>query len=201
MHTRRLVTFLLGIWIFGTLFVAYISNASLNITRAINENPNEAASSLIEPAGSDRVNTLTRYTTAEIQRAMVESWEWVQVGIGLAIVCTMPFALRMKWLYFTGAVIMWLIVICQRWLLTPEMLGIGRMLDFAGGNLWTQDALWKERRTLRLLDNLYLALDGTKLLLALTITGGLIIFRRKAAYKKLERVDSVDHTDHSHVNR
>jgi hypothetical protein len=209
MHTRRLVAFLLGVWLGGILFVAYITNANTSTTRNILENPPEGPRRLMEISGIERVNTLLNYNTAEVNRELTESWEWFQLAIGLALVLTLPFAMRLKWLYLVAAVLMFLISIGQRFLLTPQMTGLGRILDMAGGTLWTQDEWWKVRRSVRTLQELYTACEIVKVLIGTGLTLALLIFRRKAAFKSRaerrtsssEKIDTVDDSDYSHVDR
>ena len=207
MRTRRLVAFLLGVWLGGMLFVAYTTNANTSTTKTILESPGEGPRRLIELSGRERAMTLLQYNTAEMNRSLIEFWEWVQVGLGLAVVCTLPFAMRLKWLYLIAAVLMFLIAISQRGLLTPQIIGLGRMLDMAGGTVWTQDELWKERRSLHTLQQLYLAGDIVMAAIGLGLTAALLIFRRKGAYKSRverrssEKVDRVDDSDYSHVDR
>ena len=77
----------------------------------------------------------------------------------------------------------------------------------AGGDAWTPDALWKERRSLYTLEMLYLAGEFIKTLIGLGMIGALLIFRQKVASNsrtnRRRRVggDSVDDPDYSHVDR
>ena len=207
MHTRRLVAFILGVWLGGMLIVAYTTSANSSTTKTILESAPEGPRRLLELTGPERASTLLTYNTAEINRSITESWEWIQLAMGLALVSTLPFALRLKWLYLVGAVVMFAIVIAQRSLITPEVIGLGRMLDMAGGTVWTQDELWKERRSLHTLQQLYLACDFTKASIGLALTGALLIFRRKTALKtrtdkrNSEKVDAINNPDYSHVDR
>ncbi|HEY3742522.1 MAG TPA: hypothetical protein VGL53_21885 [Bryobacteraceae bacterium] len=183
MHTRRLVAFLLGVWLGGMLFVAYTTSANMSTTKTILESSPEAPRRLIELSGSQRVATILNYNTAEINRSLTESWEWLQLLIGFGVVCALPFAMRLKWIYLIAAVVMFLIAIAQRALLTPEIIGVGRLLDMAGGTVWTQDELWKERRSLHTLQQLYFSGEVVKAMIGLGLTGALLIFRRKTVYK------------------
>ena len=206
MHTRRLVAFLLGVWLGGMLFVAYTSNATSSTTKNTLENAPGGPRQLIELSGRERAHTLLRYNSAEINRTIIESWEWLQLGIGLVVVCTLPFAMRLKWGYLVAAILMVLISFAQRSLLTPQITGLGRMLDMAGGTVWTQDALWKERSSLRTLQQLYWYGDVVKALIGLGLTSALLIFRGKSAIKarsgrRLEKVDAIDDANYSHVDR
>ena len=205
MHTRRLVAFLLGAWLGGILFVTYTAYANSYTTKGIIEHPTEAPRRLTELSGSDRVASLLRYQTAELNRSMIESWEWMQLALGLAVIITLPFAMRLKWAYVLAAIVMFGIVLAQRTLLTPEMIGVGRLLDMAGGNAWTQDDLWKERQSMHTLEQLYISLDAVKVLFGLSLTGALLIFRQKTSGKRttdrrLEKVNAVDDSDYSHIN-
>ena len=206
MHTRRLVTFLLGVWLGGMLFVAYITNATSSTTRNTLENAAEGPRRLIELSGRERAATLLKYNSAEINRSMTEAWEWLQLGLGIAVVCTLPFAMRLKWGYLIAAILMLIICFAQRILLTPQMTGVGRLLDMAGGTVWTQDALWKERGSLHMLQQLYGYGEIVKALIGLGLTAGLLIFRRKSVLKarsdkRQGKVDGVDDANYSHVDR
>jgi len=207
MHTRRFVAFLLGVWLGGMLFVAYTTSANSSTTKSILENAPEGPRRLIELSGLERSATLLNYNTAELNRTLIESWEWLQLAIGLGVVCTLPFAMRLKWTYLIAAVVMFIIAIAQRSLLTPQMIGLGRMLDMAGGTVWTQDELWKERRNLHTLEQLYFSGDIVKAMIGLGLTGALLIFRRKtslksrAAGRSSDKIDTVDDADYSHVDR
>ena len=130
MHTRRFVAFLLGVWLGGMVLVAYISHGNLSTTQGIVESGGEAARRHLEMSGRENSIPLLRHNTAEINRSMVQSWEWMQLGLALVVLSTLPFAMRLKWSHLIAAALMLLIVIAQRALLTPEMIGVGRLLDF-----------------------------------------------------------------------
>ena len=217
MHTRRLVAFLLGVWLGGMIFVAYITSANFTTTRNILENGGETPRRMIELSGRERATPLLMHNTAEINRSIIEFWEWLELGLGVAVVCTLPFAMRMNYGYLIPAVLMLIIVAAQRILLTPEMVGVGRMLDMAGGDAWTQDELWRERRSLHTLEMLYWSCEGMKAVVAIGLTAVLLIFRRKAAggaapssegggsvrrrrRSSREKSDAVDDADYSHVD-
>lgn len=206
MHTRRLVAFLLGVWLGGMLLVAYITNSNISTTRNMLENPAEGPRRMIELSGRERVLTLLNHNTSEINRSIVEFWEWVQIAVGVGIVCTLPFAMRLKWAYLIAAVLMFLTVIAQRIFLTPEMIGVGRIIDMAGGTVWTQDELWKERQSLHMLQQLYWAGEVGKVMIGIGLTAALLIFRKKDSYKSRSstrsgKVDAVDDPNYSHVDR
>ena len=154
MHTRRLVAFILGVWLGGMLLVAYTINANSSTTQNVLQSGGEAVRRTIELSGRERSILLLRHNTAEMNRSMLQSWEWMQLLLGLAVLATLPFAVRLQWGYVIAAGLMLLLVLAQRTLLTPEMIGMGRLTDMAGGNAWTQDELWKERRSLYTLGRL-----------------------------------------------
>ncbi len=215
MHTRRLVAFLLGVWLSGLLFVACTTNANFYTTKNILDNSGGGPRQLIELSGKDRATLLLNYAVAEMNRSLIESWEWVQLGLALALVGILPFALRLKWGYLIAAVIMLLISLADRTLLTPQMVGVGRLIDMAGGDAWTRDELWKERGSLYALQMLYWSGEIIKSLVGIGLTGALLMFRGKSTLKSGlgtvsgsgrrrrrsgEKMDSVDDPDYSHVN-
>ena len=206
MHTRRLVAFLLGVWLGGMLLAAYTVNANDSTTKSVLENRSEAVRRNIEISGKDRVTLLLTANTAEINRGLLQSWEWMQLVVGIGVVCVLPFAMRPKWVYLIAAALMVLIVLAQRVLLTPELIGVGRLIDMAGGNAWTRDELWKERQSFHTLTMLYWSFEGAKALIGIGLTAALLIFRQKTALKsrggrRRESADRVDDSDYSHVDR
>lgn len=205
MHTRRFVAFLLGVWLGGMALVAYISNGNSSTTQQIVESSGEAARRHLEMSGRENSIPLLRHNTAEINRSMVQSWEWMQLALGLAVLGTLPFALRLKWGHLIAAALMLLIVIAQRTLLTPEMIGVGRLLDFV--SLGAQEQLAKQRNTLSTLQMLYRAMEIAKGLIGLGLTGALLVFRQKSSLKlrggtrvRRENSDMINDADYGHVD-
>ena len=205
MHTRRFVAFLLGVWLGGMVFVAYTLSGNAATTQRIVESGGEGARRHLELSGREHSIPLLRHNTAEIDRSMVQSWEWMQLLLGFVVLCTLPFAMRLKWGYVIAAALMLLIVVAQRALLTPEMIGVGRLLDFVTPE--AQDQLAKQRNTYSTLRLLYWAVETGKGLIGLGLTGALLIFRQKSSLKsrggtrmRRENSDTIDDADYSHVD-
>ena len=205
MHTRRFVAFLLGVWLVGMVLVAYISHGNLSTTQGIVESGGEAARRHLEMSGRENSIPLLRHNTAEINRSMVQSWEWMQLGLGLVVLCTLPFAMRLQWSHLIAAALMLLIVIAQRALLTPEMIGVGRLLDFVSPG--AQEQLAKQRNTLSTLQMLYSALEIVKGSIGLGLTVVLLVFKQKSSLRarggtrvRRENSDTIDDADYSHVD-
>lgn len=203
MHTRRLVAFLLGVWLGGMLLVTWTTRLNNATVKTLLDSQAETPRRFVELSGRDRAAVLLRFNAAEANRSLIQFWELVQVGLGLAVLATLPFAMRLKWLYLIAAGFMFLIVIGQRTFLTPEMIGIGRLIDSV---VPAKDALAKQRSTFATLRQLYIAGEIFKAAIGIGLTGALLVFRQKGLFRsraerRSEKADRVDDSNYSHVDR
>jgi hypothetical protein len=202
MHIRRLVSVFLGSWLMGLFLVNYIAGTNVSTTKYVTENPPKAAQAAMTAAGPTNAAELMQYAASENNRSMVENWEWVQIVLGLALATSLPFALRLKWSYVAAASVMLIIVIGQKALITPHVIGLGRALDFTVPGA-APDEMQRQQSSLNTLQNLHIGLDIAKGLIGITLTGALLTFRLKSVSgaRLLKHTNIVDDPNHSHIDR
>ena len=202
MHIRRLVALFLGMWLFGLFLVNYISSTNISTTTYTTQNPPRSAQAAMTAAGPTNAAELMIYTANENNRSMTENWEWMQIALGFALTLSLPFALRLKWSYIIAAATMLILVIAQKALITPKIIGIGRLVDFTVAGA-APDDIQRERGSLGTLQYLNIAIDISKALIGVILTGALLTFRQKSASgtKRLKQANFVDDPDHRHIDR
>lgn len=143
--------------------------------------PRGAAEQIVR-MGRDEARTLLRFQVSEQNRWYFETWEKVQLALGLAL---LALTFRQGRLLFWLAAAMFALLMAERFYITPEIVRIGRLIDFAPQA--------PERRTFWMFHGAYSAIELAKLALGFFLSGRLIFFSRK--------LDVVDESDHRHIDR
>ena len=194
MHTRRLATFLLGAWFTGSLLMAFLAVHNFDGVERILEAPAPQAQQMVQTLGGYwQARSLLRYQVSELNRYYFAHWEWAQVLLGLTLAVTLLFATRGNWLAIGVCVFMLLLVLFQHFFILPDMLWIGRALDFAPDSPW--------RGHFVRLHVIYSAVEVVKLLLAFGLTTYLFAVRPKPHRRSLDEIDPIDKANHRHVDR
>ena len=216
MHTRRLASFILGAWLLGSLFMAFLATQSFkNVDRILNSPP-PAVAKYIEDVGMDVTRLLLRYQSSELNRFFFEAWGVVQLGIGAAFLaaCLLT-AHRSKFLIF-ASVGMILLVAYNTFYVLPTMVSLGRSFDFLPPTAAPQDrenfqdyhVMYSVGEVIKLLLGVALAARllfdryGWKQKLMPVVPGRNMHRRRRSTPKgkTADAVDPVDHAQDSHVN-
>jgi hypothetical protein len=130
MISRRIATFLLGLWIGGCVLVDLLALQTGHSAEQFLNGPGEA-SAFVEKAGKDDLATILRHVELEDTRAMLDAWEWAQLGLAAGIGTLMLFSDQRKRLGIAMLLVMSVITIGQAFLITPQWTDFGRELDFA----------------------------------------------------------------------
>jgi hypothetical protein len=196
MHTRRLAALLLGAWLAGSIFMSAVATGNFAAVDRLLASPAPAAKQYIRTLGVSQTRALLRYQVSEQNRRYFEQWELVQLGLGIALVLTVVFATNGSRLATGLSLGMLVIVVILHWLITPQVITLGSALDFLPPN-----APALERARFWRFHNAYTTLEVIKLLLGVALGFRLIVSRshRRALIPK--KVNSVNHSDHSPVNR
>ena len=200
MHTRRLITFLVGAWLGGMALVGVIATENFRTSDRIVDMPLGGAKKVLDKIGRDS-RALVRHEASEMNRAMFETSEWAQIALGASIIALVIFSRRqskervLATLVIAG--LMLTIVLIQRFLLTPEMMGTGRLLDFGEAA-----NVERERRIFGSLHIMYGAAEIVKGLIGLFYVGFLLKAsgRPAGSSRKSRQIDTIDDTDYSHVD-
>ncbi len=194
MHHGRVASFLLGAWLAGSVLMWGIASQSLGVVDEAMSSPPAGAGKLIQAIGSDNARALLRYSAGEQNRFLFEWWEFVEMGLAVALILTLVLGLKSRLLagLTTG---MLLLVLFAHFRVTVELAWLGRSIEFVhtAGEALERDQFWR-------LHTVYAAIEAVKLLLGAAV--GILLFtmrRRRAAVRK--EINVVDHANHGHVNR
>lgn len=129
MHSRRFFTFLIGLWIGGTLFIQWVAGQNYtSVERVLTAQPQQMQQIIFTLTDAEKKN-LFRYVASEMNRFYFSNWEWMQLAIGLALLVGIILAKEPKQYLVMGGFMLLAVLACH-FLLTPQMIGVGRMLDF-----------------------------------------------------------------------
>jgi len=147
-----------------------------------------SAAAQIEKMGHDEARIFLRYQVSEQNRWYFENWETIQLALGILLLAA---TLRQgKLLPIVAAMLALLLV--ERFYLTPEIVRLGRLIDFV-----PQAAPPPERATFWRFHGAYSGVELVKLALGFFLSGRLVFTGNRIA----GQVDVVDEADHRHVNR
>jgi hypothetical protein len=191
MKVRYLTSWLLGGWIAGSLFMIMVATQNFRSVDRLLAAPAGAAAQ-IDKMGHDEARTFLRFQVSEQNRWYFETWEKVQLALGLALLILMLRQGKML-VILVGAMLV--LLLAQRFYITPEIVRIGRLIDFA-----PQAA---ERKTFWMFHGVYSAVELTKLALGFFLSGSLVFGRSgsRIGGPLVNQLDVVDKSDYRHIDR
>ena len=177
MHATRIVTFLLGGWIFCTLAVDAAAVLNLRLPAIVTANPPPQVESIMKDYGPEQAGLLLRYFAAEANRFFFGRWERAEIVLGLVLIPFVLAATDRKPVPPIMAGLMLILVLFQYYAVTPELSFRGREADFPPGdaNVDTRARVW-------LMTQVYAGTEA-----ALVLIGGALA-SYVAAYKSRRRV-------------
>lgn len=194
MHHTRIAVFLLGAWLLGSVFLAFVATRNFHTVDAVLSSPAPEASKMIQTLGHEPSRQLLRYLAGEQNRGFFQAWELAQLVIGAALTGFLLFGVEKRLLAgLAGAMLT--LTLFQYLKITPDLVWLGRSIDFLPWTAESQarDQFWKLHR-------IYGGIEVVKMLLAVTIAGFLLPMRRKRVPQRVE-IDPVDYANRRHVNR
>jgi hypothetical protein len=194
MSSRRIAVFLLGFWLGCSLFMGWVATHNLRSVDPILKQSDRQLQREIKDIGYDRVKTLLRFEAAELNRHFFYYWEWAQIILTLIVAAVLLDATsgnKLTMILMAGIMLMLLV---QHFLVGPEVLELGRGLDFA-----PPDQMLDERRAFRTFHTYYSSIELIKIVLVGFIGVRMLLHgssgkrrRRTAAAGKLDMVDDAD---------
>ena len=194
MHHPRIAAFLLGALLLGSLFLVFAATRNFRAVDVVLNSPPPEASKMIQTLGHDHARQLLRYLAGEENRGYFEAWELAQILLGIALAAFLLFGVEKRLLAgLAGAMLV--LTLFQHFKITPDLLWMGRSIDFlpAAAESQARDQFWK-------LHGIYSDIEIAKMLLEVTIAGFLFPMRRRSLRQRVE-IDPVDYANHGHVNR
>ena len=131
MHFHRFAAFLLGAWFAGCLFMDMVATQNFRSVERLLAAPSPQLAERVQAMGGhDAARMLLRHQVAEQNRWYFETWEQVQIALGVALVLVLLFGVvRDRWMVFL-TVLMLSIALIAHFFLTPEITRLGRAIDF-----------------------------------------------------------------------
>lgn len=189
--------FFLGLWLAGGLFMAVVATQSFHEVDRLLSHNDPAATLRYQPLGA-QARPLMRFQASEFNRWMFQSWEYAQLALGAAFFFLMLFWSQESKLVLGGILVMLALTAAQRFVLTPEIVGLGRELDFAATGV-----LNAERSQFWIAHGAYSGVELAKWAMALLLVGSLIFSNRRSGRSRHSRdeLDRIDKPYHRSVNR
>jgi hypothetical protein len=197
MHARRMASFFLGLWLGASLFMAWTANQNLKSVDRLLSREDPVATLNLKPLG-DHGSTILRYTASEQNRWHRAKWETIQVIAGGVFLLTMLFGSREDKFILLGFLVLILVVLLQKYLISPELTALGRLTDFAPTNEPSPD-----RNRFWVVQTAYTGVEMGKWALMLLLTGQMVFSRKRSGRSRdvRRKLDGVDKPDYRRVYR
>jgi hypothetical protein len=131
---QRWALVLVGAWIAGSICTSVVATENFyTIDRLLAGMPNPAFAKAVQQLGQPQARDLLRYLSSELNRLYFQIWNVAQIAVGALtlwlIASSGPRDLRISRAFRT-VVVMLAIVAVMLVYLTPQIVSIGRSLDF-----------------------------------------------------------------------
>ena len=193
MHYRRIVCFLLGVWLGGEILMAWYGARSFSTVETIMAQSNPAFVVQTKPLGPAVTRLILRYAVAEQNRWLFRSWEIMQIGMAVLLFCYLLFGTVEGKYALAVMLVLLAITLFQRLAISPELGIAGRTMGYIPGDLAAQ-----ERARFWVLHNAYLAVEAMKLGFGVILAA--IVMSRKRLGDPLNQFNMIDKANHRHVN-
>ena len=175
--------------------MVWFASQSLGSVDRLLARPHPVASAQFKTLGRAEARLLLRYQVEELNRQSFETWEVAQTIMGVLFFFFVLFFTRED--KFALAMILLMIagVLIQHFLLTPNLISLGRMTDFL-----RPDAPSLERTQFWVLHSGYWGVELAKSVVGLVLAARLILRGRRRLGDAWQEFNMVDKADHRHVN-
>jgi len=171
-HTRRIATFLLGIWLGCSLWIDFLDYQGYHSAGLVTDRPTAGAAKILRASGPEQTQLLLRHFALEQTRYFVRLWQRIEILLALALgVFLFRATPQRAFPLFLGA-LMLVMVAFQYFALTPELAYQGRETDFPPGNaaVGSVARVWA-------LQQVYAGVEAVKLLAGAVLAGYLFVYR------------------------
>ena len=164
-RTRRLVTFLLGVWLGGSVAIIWVKAQNLRSVNRLAGLHTGLASELVETLGQEPAANFMRYQAAEMNRVLSLGWGYAQPVLGLTVFLILLFGTT------AGRTTL---------LLSLLMFVVTLVVAFPQGAAY---------------ETIYSTLEGIKILLGVVLTAMYLFARerRKRSAREIDAVDHPNH--------
>ena len=129
MHSHRLITFVLGSWLLGTLLVGFfLSQSDRNVERVITSPPDFLAKE-VEEIGHPRLRRLFEAQASNLNRHVREAWDFLQMGLGASLLLISVAGDRRNRVLLAMSGSMFALSLLFAFYLTPIINESGRLIE------------------------------------------------------------------------
>ncbi len=186
MHYRRLASLLVGAWLSGSFLIMAVATHNFRGVDRLLEAPSARAAPLLRELGQD-ARPLLRYQVSELNRWYFQMWERTQLVLGIAVLAVLLFRAEGKPSMLVLSSLMLLSTAAMHWLITPEIIRLGRSIDFL-----PETAFSEERNRFWGLHTTYTIIEIVKVGAGLALAAMLLRRRKRRAEKAEEELDPLD---------
>ncbi len=131
MHLTRIAALLLGAWLGGSVFMDMVATENFRSVDRMLAAPTAQMKERVQTLGGhDAARVLLRYQASEQNRQYFATWENVQIGLGLLLILMLVVAGQRDRVTLWLAALMLGVALLMHFLLTPEIIRMGRAMDF-----------------------------------------------------------------------
>jgi hypothetical protein len=193
MHYRRIVCLILGLWMGGGLVLAWFGARSFQTVDRLMNQSNPGFALQTKPLGPTVTRTMLRYAVAEQNRWLFQSWEDMQIVIGVFFFGYLLFGSMEGKITLLLALLMVVLVAVQRIGLSPALSALGGSLDYL-----SPETRAIERAKFWMLHGAYIGMELAKLGLGIIVC--VLVLRPSRSVDPLNQFNMVDKANHRHVN-
>jgi len=183
-------------WLAGGLFLAVAARTSFRNVDRILDQPRPGAMVRIAKLGAADARMLLRYTVAEQNRDDSELWENGQLLLAFLFFFYLLFATREDKFVLGVALLLIVMVAIERFLVTPNVAALGRLLDFV-----PEAAPSPYRGRFAVLRHTHTGMEMAKWVVQLGLAALLISRSRRSSRNSGRKLNVVDKPDYGHVDR
>lgn len=196
MHSRRIACFVLGLWLAGGFFMAWMATQNFRSVDRIFNQGNPTALLRLKTLGGTEGRELLRYQVSEQNRFYFAAWETTQIFLGGFFFFFLLFATDEGKLVLCLALFMETLLLAQRFVLTPAITSLGRTLDFV-----PPAQAQGEHVKFMVLHSAYVGVELAKWALGLVMVLVLVLQRAKRSKDIRQQINPVNKANYGHVNR
>lgn len=182
-------------WLAGGLFLDFVASENLRGVDHILHEPRSSASLRIQKMGAAESSMLLHYVVSEQNRHDYEIWENTQMLLSLFFFFYLLFGTRENKFVLGFALLLILVVVLQRFLLTPGTTGLGRQLDFV-----PDSAPSAVRGRFQALQSTYLGTEIFKWAVQMGLAAMFMVRTRRYSRDSGHKLNVIDKADYGHVN-
>jgi hypothetical protein len=193
MQYRRVVCLILGLWLGGSLVMAWFGARSFQTPERLLNESNPGFILQTRPMGHAATRAVLRHAVADQNRWLFQSWELMQIGIGVLLFTYLLFGTMEGKFTLLLSLLMLILVAVQRIAISPTLGSLGNTLDYMSA-----DTVVSERAKFWMLHSAYIGVELGKLGLGLIVCA--LVLRRSRSVDPLNQFDMIDKANHRHVN-